>query len=105
MMPVLIVGGGPVGLTAALCLASVRVPVVLFEANAAIPEDLRASTFHPPTLDMLDRFGLGAELVAQGLITPRWQIRLQETGERAEFDLGVLEDETRHPYQIGRAHV
>jgi 3-(3-hydroxy-phenyl)propionate hydroxylase len=49
---------------------------------------------------MLDRFGLGTELVRQGLITPRWQIRLQETGERAEFDLGVLEDETRHPYRL-----
>jgi 2-polyprenyl-6-methoxyphenol hydroxylase-like FAD-dependent oxidoreductase len=98
--PVLIVGGGPVGLSAALCLAAARVPVILFEANAAIPDDLRASTFHPPTLDMLDRFGLGAELVAQGLITPRWQIRLQETGERAEFDLGVLEDETSHPYRL-----
>ena len=100
MKPVLIVGGGPVGLTAALCLASARMPVILFEANAAIPEDLRASTFHPPTLDMLDRFGLGTELVAQGLITPRWQVRLQETGERAEFDLGVLEDETSHPYRL-----
>jgi 2-polyprenyl-6-methoxyphenol hydroxylase-like FAD-dependent oxidoreductase len=100
MKPVLIVGGGPVGLTAALCLASAEVPVILFETNPAIPEDLRASTFHPPTLDLLDRFGLGAELVALGLITPRWQVRLQETGERAEFDLGVLKDETRHPYRL-----
>ncbi|HMK86534.1 MAG TPA: NAD(P)/FAD-dependent oxidoreductase [Steroidobacteraceae bacterium] len=100
MKPVLIVGGGPVGLTAALCLASADVAVILFEANAAIPEDLRASTFHPPTLDMLDRFGLGTELVAQGLVTPRWQIRLQETGERAEFDLGVLAGETAHPYRL-----
>jgi 3-(3-hydroxy-phenyl)propionate hydroxylase len=100
MNPILIVGGGPVGLTAALCLAADQVPVILFEAHAAIPQDLRASTFHPPTLDMLDRFGLGTELVAQGLITPRWQIRLQETGERAEFDLGVLKDDTRHPYRL-----
>jgi 2-polyprenyl-6-methoxyphenol hydroxylase-like FAD-dependent oxidoreductase len=98
--PVLIVGAGPVGLTAALCLAAAEIPVILFEANAAIPEDLRASTFHPPTLDMLDRFGLGTQLVAQGLITPRWQIRLQETGERAEFDLGVLKEETGHPYRL-----
>ncbi len=100
MKPVLVVGGGPVGLTAALCLADGGVPVMLFEADAAISEDLRASTFHPPTLDMLDLFGLGTELVAQGLITPSWQIRLHETGERAMFDLSVLKGETNHPYRL-----
>ncbi len=100
MMPVLIVGGGPVGLTAALALAAADMPVVLFEVDAAISDDLRASTFHPPTLDMLDRFELGTELVAQGLITPGWQIRMQETGERAKFDLSVLKDDTGHPYRL-----
>jgi 2-polyprenyl-6-methoxyphenol hydroxylase-like FAD-dependent oxidoreductase len=100
MTPVLIVGGGPVGLTAALALAAADMPVILFEADAAISEDLRASTFHPPTLDMLDRFGLGTELVGQGLITPSWQIRMQETGERAKFDLSVLKDDTGHPYRL-----
>lgn len=100
MKSVLIVGAGPVGLTAALCLADRQIPVRVLEAEAAIGTDLRASTFHPPTLDMLDRFGLGRELVAQGLITPRWQVRLHETGERAEFDLGVLQGETGHPYRL-----
>jgi len=99
-MPVLIVGGGPVGLTCALGLAEAGIPVTLFEAEPALAEDLRASTFHPPTLDMLDRFGLGRALVAQGLVTPRWQIRLQETGERAEFDLGVLHADTHYPFRL-----
>jgi 3-(3-hydroxy-phenyl)propionate hydroxylase len=49
---------------------------------------------------MLDTFGLATELIAQGLITPSWQIRLQETGERAVFDLGVLKGETAHPYRL-----
>ncbi len=100
MSAVLIIGGGPVGLTAALCLAAVGVPVTLFEAEEGVSTDLRASTFHPPTLDMLDAYGLGTALVAQGLVTPRWQVRLHETGERAEFDLGVLRDDTRHPYRL-----
>lgn len=100
MRPVLVVGGGPVGLVTALCLAAAEIPVVLFEAEPTIPGDLRASTFHPPTLDMLDEFGLGTELAARGLVTPRWQVRLHETGERAEFDLGALAGETRHPYRV-----
>jgi 2-polyprenyl-6-methoxyphenol hydroxylase-like FAD-dependent oxidoreductase len=100
MKPVLIVGGGPVGLTAALCLAAAQVPVILFEAQERISADLRASTFHPPTLDMLDAFGLGSELVSRGRITPSWQVRLHESGERAVFDLGLLSNETRHPYRL-----
>ncbi len=97
---VLIAGAGPVGLTAALVLADAGIPVKVFEADADIEEDLRASTFHPPTLDMLDRFGITADLIAQGLICPHWQIRLHPGGERAVFDLAVLEGETRHPYRL-----
>lgn len=97
---VLIAGAGPVGLTAALVLADAGVPVMVFEAGVDVEEDLRASTFHPPTLDMLDRFGISADLVAQGLICPHWQIRLHPGGERAVFDLAVLEGETRHPYRL-----
>ncbi len=97
---VAISGGGPVGLTLALLLARAGVAVVVVEAEAEPSEDLRASTFHPPTLDMLDRIGLGAALVAQGLVCPHWQIRLHPSGERAVFDLSVLAGETAHPYRL-----
>ena len=33
------------------------VPVTVFEAGAVLSEESRASTFHPPTLDMLDSLG------------------------------------------------
>jgi 3-(3-hydroxy-phenyl)propionate hydroxylase len=97
---VAIVGGGPVALALALLLARQGIAVAAFEAEAALAEDLRASTFHPPTLDMLDRLGLGAPLVAQGLVCPHWQVRLHPSGERAVFDLSVLEGETAHPYRL-----
>jgi 2-polyprenyl-6-methoxyphenol hydroxylase-like FAD-dependent oxidoreductase len=97
---VLIAGAGPVGLTAAMALADAGVQVTVFEAAAGIEDDLRASTFHPPTLDMLERFGVTAELLSQGLMCPHWQIRLHPKGERAVFDLSVLEGETRHPYRL-----
>src|SRR3712207_2169767 len=76
---VAIVGAGPVGLVLALCLARAGIPSTVLEAEADISEELRASTFHPPTLDMLDALGLAAPLVAQGLVTPDWQIRQHAT--------------------------
>lgn len=98
--PVLIAGAGPVGCTAALYLAQADVPVTLMEAAPDLPVDLRASTFHPPTLDMFDKLGLTKKLINQGLIVPRYQYRDRRTGEIAEFDLGTLKDETDHPYRL-----
>jgi 3-(3-hydroxy-phenyl)propionate hydroxylase len=95
-----IVGAGPVGLVLALRLAQLGVPSTVLEAAEDVAEDLRASTFHPPTLDMLVQLGVGAALVAQGLVTPTWQIRRHEDGARAVFDLGVLKDDTAHPYRL-----
>ncbi|MGE5777780.1 MAG: FAD-dependent oxidoreductase, partial [Hyphomicrobiales bacterium] len=54
---VLIAGAGPVGLVAAANLVRGGVPVTVFEAGSDLSQESRASTFHPPTLDMLDRLG------------------------------------------------
>lgn len=95
-----IVGAGPVGLVLALRLATLGIPSTVLEAEADISEELRASTFHPPTLDMLDGLGVAAPLIEQGLVTPTWQIRRHEDGARAVFDLSVLKDDTAHPYRL-----
>jgi 3-(3-hydroxy-phenyl)propionate hydroxylase len=89
-----------VGLTAALLLGSKGIPVTVLEAQPAISQELRASTFHPPTLDMLAPFGITARMLDAGLICPTWQIRLHPSGERAVFDLAVLAGETEHPYRL-----
>ena len=97
---VLIAGAGPVGCSAALYLAQRGIPVTLVEAGATLPEDLRASTFHPPTLDMLDDLGVVDQLLEQGIVCPEWQYRDTREGVIANWDLGVLKDDTRHPYRI-----
>jgi len=97
---VLIAGAGPVGCSAALYLAQRGIPVTLVEAGAVLPEDLRASTFHPPTLDMLDDLGVVDQLLEQGIVCPEWQYRDTREGVIANWDLGVLKDDTRHPYRI-----
>jgi len=97
---VLVVGAGPVGLAAATYLASAGIPVTVVEASADLPDDLRASTFHPPTLDMLDRFGVTEKLIPLGLICPLWQFRDRDEGVVATFDLSLLAGETGHPYRL-----
>ena len=97
---VVVAGGGPVGLCLALLLVEQGYDVTVVEAEAQLSRDLRASTFHPPTLDLLDEIGIGSRLVAAGLPCPNWQVRLHPSGERAVFDLGVLVNDTRHPYRL-----
>ena len=74
-------------------------PLVI-EAEPELARDLRASTFHPPTLDMLNEYGVTPKLIEMGLVAPKWQFRDRETGERAEFDLGLLADLVDHPYRV-----
>ena len=98
--PVIIAGAGPVGLSFALYLAQRDIPVRVLEAEPSLPITLRASTWHPPTLDMMDSIGLGQALAAIGLKVPHYQQRERGTDLYAQFDLGVLADETNHPYRL-----
>ena len=98
--PVVIVGAGPVGATFALILAQRGIPVVLAEKESVLPEDLRASTFHPTSLEMLDLIDVTDRIIAVGLIAPVYQYRDRETGFRADFDLSVLKDDTRYPFRL-----
>ncbi|MBI3435903.1 MAG: FAD-dependent monooxygenase [Proteobacteria bacterium] len=96
----LIAGAGPVGLTAAMAFASKDIRVTVVEARDALADDLRASTFHPPTLDMLAPSGITDRMLAAGLVCPNWQIRMHPSGERAVFDLSVLRGETAYPFRL-----
>ena len=98
--PVVIAGAGPVGCALALLLAQKGVPVILLEADKELPEDLRASTFHPPSLDLLDDLGVTEKLVEVGLKVHDYQYRDRRTNEIAKFDMKHLAGDTRHPYRL-----
>jgi 3-(3-hydroxy-phenyl)propionate hydroxylase len=97
---VIVAGGGPVGALAALLLARAGIPVAVLEREPGVQLDYRASTFHPPTLDLLEECGAEKALLAMGLVAPVSQFRDRERGKIAEFDFAALKRDTRHPYRL-----
>lgn len=97
---VFIAGAGPVGMVAAAQLVRRGIPVTVFEAGADLAEESRASTFHPPTLDMLDALGATEPLIAQGLVAPQFQYRTKRDGLIAQFDFAEIADVTKHPFRL-----
>lgn len=97
---VVIAGAGPVGTVAAYALAQAGISALVLEANGTCIEDLRASTFHPPSLEMLDELGVLDELLPQGLKAPLYQYRIRKTGEVLGFDLTELGDMTKFPFRL-----
>lgn len=97
---VIVAGAGPVGLLTALVLASRDVPVLVLEAEPALTHDLRAGTFHPPTLELMAPYGITDEMHRTGIRVPRWQHRDRIDGVIAEWDLGLIADETPYPYRF-----
>src|SRR3954471_12915479 len=100
-LPVLVAGGGPVGVVTALALAQRGIPVRLFEAEAAVNDAPRASTLHPATLEMLGALGLLDEVVAKGLVARKFQF-WDRPARRvvAEFDHAILAQDTPYPYVV-----
>src|SRR3954451_10850057 len=96
---VLIAGAGPVGLVTAGVLVQCGVPVTVLEAGRALSTESRASTFHPPTLDMLDDIGAARPLIEQGVIAPTLQYRTRDE-VLATFDFSAIADATHHPYRL-----
>ena len=97
---VAIVGAGPVGTVLATLLAQQGRDVVVFETGADCAQDLRASTLHPSTLEMLDEIGITTMLLERGLKAPVYHWRDRQSGEVIDFDLSELSDITRYPYRI-----
>lgn len=97
---VVVAGAGPVGCVAALVLARAGIDVVLIEAGQDCAEDMRASTFHPPTLEMLDELGITSRLIERGLKAPIYHWRDRQTGEIFAFDMAEIADATRYPFRL-----
>lgn len=97
---VIVAGSGPVGSITAWWLAEQGIDVMLLEAGADCAADLRASTFHPPTLEMLEESGVTDMLLDRGLKAPVFHFRDRARDEVFSLDLSEIDDVTRYPFRI-----
>jgi 3-(3-hydroxy-phenyl)propionate hydroxylase len=100
-LPIIIAGGGPVGVVAALALARQGIPVQVFEAEPRVNDNPRAATTHAATLEILDSLGLVDEVIQCGLVEPKFRMWNRESRQLiVEFDFSALKDDTRYPYVV-----
>ena len=97
---IIVVGAGPVGLTAALVLAQSGVQVTLLEKRDQLNQASKASTFHPPTLEILDHLGVFESVRAQGQIVDRVQYRTTLDGIIGELPFDQLKGLTPFPFRM-----
>ncbi len=99
--PVVIVGAGPVGLTAALGCAQQGIPFVVIEDDAQLSLDTKAGTTLSRTLEVWRRYGVADAMLKHAL-------RVDEIGDidratqqaRNSVRLDVLGADTRYPFVI-----
>lgn len=98
---VIVIGAGPVGSFAALAVAQAGYRVELIEADHEISRDPRAATFHPSTIEMLDRVGIVNEFIEVGLVARYFDYWDKPTRRLvARMDHNVLAGETRFPFVV-----
>jgi len=85
--PVVIVGAGPIGLTAAIDLAQRGIPSVILDDADRIGEGSRAICFSKRSLEIMDRLGLGDRLVEKGVT---WKVGKVFLGENEVYSFDLL---------------
>jgi 3-(3-hydroxy-phenyl)propionate hydroxylase len=88
--PVVVVGAGPVGLAAAIDLGQRGVPVVVLDDSDRIGEGSRGICWSKRTLEILDRYGIGEALVAQGVT---WKLGKVFRGDELVFAFDLLPED------------
>jgi len=98
---VVISGGGPTGVVAALACAQRGFKVTLLEAAREIDDNPRAATTHPSTLEYIDRLGFVDEFIEKGLVCRHFEFWDRDTQTRvAQFDHEILRDETKFTFAV-----
>ncbi len=94
-VPYLIVGGGPVGLTAALEMSRRGLPVHIIDDDFGPSPESRALAIHAPTLDMLEATGVTERLLAAG-----HKVRNMVVHEKGRIILSLPLSDIPHRYNF-----
>ena len=86
-VPVVIVGGGPVGLSAAIDAAQRGLPVILLDDDDTVSIGSRGVCYAKRTLEILDRLGVGQRVVDKGVT---WNVGRTYHGDQEVFSFDLL---------------
>lgn len=92
-VPLVVVGGGLVGLTLALDLARRGVPVRLIDDDDTVSVGSRAICFSKRTLEIYDRLGLGAMFLGKGITWNRGKVFFRD---RLIYEFDLLPEGGHH---------
>jgi 3-(3-hydroxy-phenyl)propionate hydroxylase len=93
--PVVIVGGGPVGLAAAIDCGLHGIPALLLDKDDRVSDGSRAICWAKRTLEIFDRFGVARPVVDRGIT---WKLGKVFHGDQLIYSFDLLPEEGhKHP--------
>ncbi|MBV7410874.1 FAD-dependent oxidoreductase [Maritimibacter sp. DP1N21-5] len=88
--PVVVMGGGPIGVATALDLGLQGIPVVVLDDHEGIGMGSRAICFAKRTLEIADRYGCGEPMLDKGVI---WNLGKVFHDDRKVFEFNLLPED------------
>jgi len=92
-VPLVVVGAGPVGLSAAIDAALRGLPVVLLDDDNTVSVGSRGVCYAKRTLEIFDRLGVGDAVVAKGVT---WNVGRTFHGDSEVFSFNLLPEAGHH---------
>lgn len=88
--PVVVMGGGPIGVATALDLGLQGIPVLVLDDHEGIGQGSRAICFSKRCLEIADRYGAGQPMLDKGVV---WNLGKVFHDDRKVFEFNLLPEE------------